>query len=81
MQDMPAVKQRIHQMLDSLPHQGLKDLSQFLDFLEYKYQAGTEANVVSLGGIWQGIAFDVSDEEVRALRQQVQVSSIKRSVH
>ena len=71
MQDMPAVKQRIYQMLDSLPHQGLKDLSQFLDFLKYKYQTGTEANVVSLGGMWQEIAFDVSDEEVRALRQQV----------
>jgi len=71
MQEMPAVKQKIYQMLDSLPHQGLKDLSQFLDFLEYKYQTGTEANVVSLGGIWQEIVFDVSDEQVRALRQQV----------
>lgn len=71
MQEMLAVKQRIYQMLDSLPHQGLEDLSQFLDFLKYKYQTGTEANVVSLGGIWQEITFDVSDEEVRALRQQV----------
>lgn len=71
MQDMPAVKQKIYQMLDSLPHQGLKELGQFLDFLNYKYQAGKEANVVSLGGIWQEIAFDVSDEEVRALRRQV----------
>ncbi|RLC59716.1 MAG: hypothetical protein DRI80_12150 [Chloroflexota bacterium] len=71
MQTVPMVKQKVHQTLDTLPPQGLKELSQFLDFLKYKYQAERRTNIVALGGIWQDIPFDVTDEEVRALRRRV----------
>jgi hypothetical protein len=65
------VRQRVYQTLDGLPPQGLEELSQFLDFLRYKYKTEQQTNIVALGGMWQDTVFDVTDEEIRALRRQV----------
>jgi hypothetical protein len=71
MQNVTTVKQKVYQTLDTLPPQGLKELDQFLDFLKYKYQIEHRANIIALGGMWQDLPFDVTDEEVRALRRRV----------
>ena len=68
---MPTVKQKVYQTLDVLPPEGLTELSQFLDFLKYKYQTKQDTNTVALGGMWQDLPFDVTDKEIRALRHRV----------
>ncbi|MBC7249754.1 MAG: hypothetical protein H5T62_05660 [Anaerolineae bacterium] len=41
------------------------------DFLKFKYLAKQPPEVAALGGLWQDLDFDVTDEDVRALRQRV----------
>lgn len=71
MQTPSIVKHKVWRTLEQLPPQGIEELSHFLDFLSFKYQQEHPVKVLTLGGRWQHIAFDVTDEEVRALRQQV----------
>ena len=53
-----------------LPPAARKELIYFVDYLQYKYQSAPADNVVKLGGLWADINLDVSDDDVRALRQQ-----------
>jgi hypothetical protein len=66
-----AIKQRVYQGLEGLPSEGFEELSYFLDFLKFKYQVQQPRKVVALGGLWKHLDFDVTDAEVRALRQRV----------
>jgi len=61
----------MYQAIDGLPSESFDELSHFLDFLKFKYQVQQPRKVVSLGGLWKHLDFDVTDAEVRALRQQV----------
>jgi len=63
--------QKVYQVLEGLPPESLEELSHFLDFLKFKYQVQQPRKVVALGGLWQDLDFDVTDAEVRALRQKV----------
>jgi len=54
-----------------LPPAARKELIYFVDYLQYKYQPDPADDVVKLGGLWADINLDVSDDDVRALRQQV----------
>ena len=47
------------------------ELLNFLGYLQYKYQLDESLPVVRLGGLWSDIEFDVTDDDVRALRQRV----------
>ncbi len=58
-------------IVDKLPPQGLEELGMFLEFLEYKYQDEPHTSAVALGGMWRELAFDVTDEDVRALRREI----------
>ena len=70
MQSSP-IRQQVYQTIEKLPARGLEDLVEFLDYLSFRYKvAGSESNV-ALGGLWKDIDFDVSDDEIKALRQQV----------
>ena len=66
-----AIKQRVYQDIDGLPSESFEELSHFLDFLKFKYQVQRPRKVVALGGLWKNLDFDVTDAEVRALRQRV----------
>ncbi len=66
-----SAKQKILQAIDQLPPEGIKALAEYLDFLQYKYRVREPRKVVALGGLWKDLDFDVTDEEVRALRQRV----------
>ena len=71
--DSTATKERILQTLDELPEESLVEVSQFLDFLKLKAKESPASprRVVKLGGLWEDVPFDVTDDEVRELRQAV----------
>jgi hypothetical protein len=57
--------------LRSLPPAAHMELLGFLGYLRYKYRLDEPRPVVRLGGLWSDIDFDVTDDDVRALRQRV----------
>ncbi len=57
--------------LCNLPPAAHKELLDFLAYLRYKYRLDESRPVVRLGGLWSDIEFDVTDDEVRALRRRV----------
>lgn len=73
-----TVKRRVYQTLDELPPKSFEELIQFLDFLKFKYLTKQPPEVVALGGLWDNLDFDVTDEDVRALRQQVTAELLKK---
>jgi hypothetical protein len=61
----------LEKTIDALPPTAQKELADFVDYLQYKHRLDESGLVVELGGLWADIDFDVTDEDVRALRQQV----------
>jgi hypothetical protein len=57
--------------LRTLPPAAHRELLDFLDYLRYKYRLDEPRPVVRLGGLWADIEFNVTDDDVRALRQRV----------
>ena len=57
--------------LRNLPPAAHKELRDFLGYLQYKYRLDESRPVVPLDGLWSDIEFDVTDDDVRALRQRV----------
>lgn len=58
---------RVH----SLPPEARNELLDFDGYLKYKHQLGRSGPIVQLGGLWVDVNLDVSDKDVRGLRQQV----------
>jgi hypothetical protein len=65
------IRQKVYQTIEMLPARGLEDLVEFLDYLSFRYKVADSESNIALGGLWKDIDFDVSDDEIRALRQQV----------
>ena len=61
----------LEKTIDALPPTAQKELADFVDYLQYKHHLDESGQVVELGGLWADIDFDVTDEDVRALRQKV----------
>ena len=78
MNTVQAVKQRVYQGIDGLPSESFEELTHFLDFLKFKYQVQQPRKVVALGGLWKHLDFDVTDAEVRALRQRVTTHLLRK---
>ena len=57
--------------LRTLPPAARRELLDFLGYLQYKYRIDASRPVVCLGGLWADIEFNVTDDNVRALRQRV----------
>ncbi len=73
-----TIAQKVSQALEGLPPESLEELSHFLDFLKFKYQVQQPRKVVALGGLWKDLYFDVTDAEVRALRQKVSAQLVRK---
>jgi hypothetical protein len=73
-----TVRQKVHQAIDGLPPESFEELFHFLDFLKFKYQVQQPRKVVALGGLWKHLDFDVTDAEVRALRQRVTAQLLRK---
>ena len=52
--------------IDALPPSAQKELADFVDYLQYKHRLDRHDEVLKLGGLWEGIDFDVTDEDIRA---------------
>jgi hypothetical protein len=61
----------LEKTIDALPPTAQKELADFVDYLQYKHRLDESGQVVELGGLWADVDFDVTDEDVRALRQKV----------
>ena len=61
----------LEETIEALPPPAKKELADFVGYLQYKHRLDPSGEVVKLGGLWADIDFDVTDEDVRALRQQV----------
>lgn len=61
----------LEKAIDTLPTMAQKELLDFVGYLQYKHQADPSGPVVKLGGLWADVDFDVTHDDVRALRQQV----------
>jgi len=75
-----VVEQQIYQALNELPPSGFDELIQFLDYLKHKYKhkAGQGREVVKLKGLWADIPFDVTDQDIRHLRQRVSAQLLRK---
>jgi hypothetical protein len=73
-----AIKQRVYQGLEGLPPESFDELFHFLDFLKFKYQVQQPRKVVALGGLWEHLDLDVTDAEVRTLRQRVTAQLLRK---
>jgi len=73
-----TIKRRVYQGIDGLPSESFEELTHFLDFLKFKYQVQQPRKVVALGGLWKHLDFDVTDAEVRALRQRVTAQLLRK---
>ena len=72
-------KQKILHTLNQLPPEGLEELARYLDFLRSKYHVHEPLKVVALGGVWKDLGFDVTEEEVRTLRERVTRRVLERT--
>jgi hypothetical protein len=61
----------IEQVVLGLPPAAQRELQDFVDYLRHKYRADVKQQVAQLRGLWADVDFDVSDEDVRALRRKV----------
>jgi hypothetical protein len=61
----------LEKTIEALPPMAQKELVDFVGYLQHKHRRELVGEVVKLGGLWADIDFDVTDEDVRALRQQV----------
>lgn len=61
----------LEKTIDALPPRAQQELVDFVGYLQYKHRLDQSGLVVKLGGLWADIDFDVTDDQVRALRQQV----------
>ena len=74
-----ALKQKVYQSIEELPPEGVEELAHFIDSLRLRYRIQKPRKVVALGGLWEGLEFDVTDEDVRALRQRVTKQALERA--
>jgi hypothetical protein len=72
------LKSKVDAILDNLPPDGKKELAQYLDFLADKYQVEQTGKIIALGGIWKDTPLEVTDEEVRELRDDVSKQLMKK---
>jgi len=62
---------KVYRTIEGLPPEGIDELVRFVDLLKSKYSGQQPREVVALGGLWKNSGLDVTNSEVRALRQRV----------
>lgn len=67
-----SLAEQVYREIPTLSSQDLLELLQFIDYL--KHRAGSPSKVsqsVALEGLWSATSLDITDDEVRILRQQI----------
>lgn len=73
--DTLSTRESIVEAIGRLPVDLLEELAEFITYLEFKNR---ERRTVALGGLWRDQKFDVTDEDVRALRRHVSAQVRKK---
>ena len=63
-------RKKAHEAIDTLPPESLDELFRFLDSLRFRQHTPKQPENVRLGGLWRHVQFDVTDDDVRALRRR-----------
>jgi hypothetical protein len=61
----------LEKAIEALPPAARKELLDFLGYLRHKHRSARPGQLATLGGLWADIEFDVTEEDVRALRRRV----------
>jgi hypothetical protein len=70
LESQTLLKQKVEEAIDTLPNAGQAELLSFLDYLQHKYNLEEGSRVVQLGGLWRDLNLEISEEDIRSLRQQ-----------
>ena len=77
MEMTPAAAEEIREAIEILPAPAYAELAQFIDYLKFKY-GRQEATNVALEGLWAGVDFRITQEDVRRLRERISTQLIQR---
>jgi len=66
-----ALQKQLYQEVKWLSSKNLAELLDFVGYLKYRESPKSAPQPVILEGLWEAIHFDVTDEDIRALRQQL----------
>ncbi|EDN68321.1 hypothetical protein BGP_1832 [Beggiatoa sp. PS] len=66
-----TLQNQLYQEVNCLSSKNLAELLNFVSYLKYRDNLSSTKKPVILEGLWESIPFDVTDEEVRVLRQQL----------
>lgn len=72
------LRSKVDKVLDKLPPDGQEELARFLNFLADKYRVEQNGKIVALEGIWKDIPFEITDEDVRNLREDISKQVLKK---
>lgn len=65
-----TLREQLNQEIKRLPFKKISEVIDFISYLNYRDNLKAANQPVVLEGLWEGIVFDVTDEDVRRLRQQ-----------
>jgi hypothetical protein len=77
MNTLSSPPEQIEQAIRALPPPAQIELAQFIDYLRFKYSS-PEPAVVALAGLWADVDFDISQDDIRRLRENVSSRLITR---
>lgn len=70
MTTLSIAPEQIEQAIRELPLSAQMELAQFIGYLRYKY-SDTEPSLLALEGLWADVDFDVNQEDIRQLREDI----------
>jgi hypothetical protein len=77
MNTLSAPPEQIEQAIRALPPSAQVELAQFIDYLRFKY-GNPEPTVVTLAGLWADVELNISQDDVRQLREDLSSRLITR---
>ena len=73
-----TLQNQLNQEIKWLSSRNMAELLHFISYLKYRDGLEKANQPVALEGLWEDIPFDVTDEDVRALRQQGTIHTEER---
>jgi len=66
-----TLQNQLYQEVKNLSSKNMAELLNFVSYIKYRDGLKSTNRPIILEGLWEAIPFDVTDEDVRALRQQL----------
>ena len=63
--------QKIYQVIKDFPEDALFELSNFIDFIKFKYESKSNPKFVKLGGALAENDVDISEEDIKNARKEM----------